>query len=234
MKKKNAFLSALLALAMLFGIGGVSSVIEADAATQRYEAETATLTGGGEFGIKSDYGDGWVDKSMKWVGSMDANSAIAFTVNVDADGEYALSLRYASAADGATLKVFNGDGYYTAVSCPRTHASDWGIFQTATSAVSLRAGTNTVTIKKGDSYAELDWIEIGEKVGDYVGGSGSVDPNDITAPTAGYTRYEAENSTLNKCRTENGYGTFSGTGFAVNLDYADSYVEFKVSVSSVT
>ncbi len=228
MRKKNVLLTALLSAALLVSAGGIRSVVDADAATTRYEAESATIVGEGT-AVKSGYGDNTASGS--WVGDMNNNTSIDFPVTVAEDGEYQLILHYASGSSAASLKVHNADGLYKTVSCPAT--SGWGCFVSLETSVSLRAGESTVSIKKGDEYVELDYIEIGDKTGDYKSGETVVlAPNHPANPTEGYTRYEAEDGTLNNCNFVNTYGTFSGTGFAGDLNDADAHVEFNVTVDA--
>ncbi len=226
MKRKNVFISALLALAMFCGIGGVSSVVDADAATQRYEAEDATINGAN---VKSGYGDNTA--SGTWVGDMSSTSTVDFSVNVSQDGEYALTLSYASGSyTTASLLIYNAEGYFVEVDCPNT--AGWGAFQTVSSTISLRAGTSTVTVKKGAEIAELDYIEIGDRVGDYkTGNTETIDPNDITQPNEGYTRYETENGTRSDGTTLYTEGQFSGTGYVGDLNTATAYVAVTVNVA---
>jgi|GEM_PF-1631115 len=84
-----------------------------------------------------------------------------------------------------------------------SYGSGWG---TATLTVSLNAGNNTIRFSKGSNYTELDYIEIP-------------------------IRHEAEKATVNHASVV-GDGAASGGSKVGYIDYADSYVEFRVNVPS--
>ena len=196
----------------------------------RYEAEEANGThivlkgkiGSIDYGTYS--GDGFV-------GCIDYNdSQVEFSVTVETSGEYELTIAYATGMTGATFKVYNDAGLFTTVKC--AYVSDWGHFDetpVVVTSISLNAGENKVTVGKGSGYAELDYIEIGDRIGDYR--ESGVTDMDITKPTPGYTRYEAEDGVVTDGKLYSS-GTYSGSGYVGNLDLSASNVSMKVTVAN--
>ncbi len=195
----------------------------------RYEAENARLT---DVQVKGkgqmyDYG---TYSGTGFVGNIDTGSSeVRFSVQVEREGEYELCLCYASSIEEGTptFRVFTGEGYYGEVELK--NITGWGNFSLNTIAsfkVSLRAGNNEIIIKKGQHNAELDFIEVGTRLGDY---KAPIDKRN------GYTRYEAEDAILTAVLKkgkgqEYDYGTYSGTGFVGNIDTDASEVRFLVQV----
>lgn len=195
----------------------------------RYEAENARLT---DVQVKGkgqmyDYG---TYSGTGFVGNIDTGSSeVRFSVYVEEAGEYEVYVCYASGVEGVvpTFRIYTGEGYYGEVEL--ANLTGWGNFGASTVAcarVSLKAGNNEIIIKKGQHNAELDYIELGAKVGDYK------DPID---KRNGYTRYEAEDAkfagVVKKGQgQEVDYGTYSGTGFVGNIDLGSSEVRFSVQV----
>ena len=252
MKKRVLLLATLMVLAFAFLISAPFSalvkVAAEDGAVQeeedstvekdpfeesfgtRYEAEDAdlkavTLKGAG---TEADYG---VYSGTGFIGCIDfPDSAMIFNVTVETSGEYELYLRYATAMTGATLKVYNDKGLFANVKCP--YVSDWGKFDItplAVTSVSLNAGENSLKIGKGNGYVELDYIEIGKRIGDYRDSSAT--DSDIRKPSAGFTRYEAEDAEITD-GVKYDSGVFSGSGYAGNLDLSTSKVKFTVTVAA--
>lgn len=195
----------------------------------RYEAENARLT---DVQVKGkgqmyDYG---TYSGTGFIGNIDTGSSeVRFSVQVEREGEYELCLCYASSIEEGTptFRVFTGEGYYGEVELK--NITGWGNFSLNTIAsfkVSLRAGNNEIIIKKGKYNAELDFIELGTRLGDY---KAPIDKRN------GYTRYEAEDAILTAVLKkgkgqEYDYGTYSGTGFVGNIDTDASEVRFLVQV----
>ena len=219
----------VFSLIFAFGFRAVSASAEGgEVAAVRYEAEEAECHNAeikGK-GMIADYG---VYSGNGFVGRIDyADSSVTFRVNAEEDGEYELTVAYATDVAGANFKIYNNEGFFCTVSCP--YKAGWGSFDKtppAITGISLREGENLVKVGKGAGYVELDYIEIGARIGDYRP-SGTID-NDITRPTPGFTRYEAENGIIT-----NGViyktGTYSGTGYVGNLDLNASNVKFEVTV----
>lgn len=196
----------------------------------RYEAEDASCNHVELKGKNwtADYG---TYSGNGFVGCIDyGDSKVEFTVTVEESGEYELKLAYATGMTGADFKIYNDAGLFTTVKC--AYAAGWGSFDktpVAISSISLNEGENKVTVGKGVGYAELDYIEIGERLGDYRE-SGFTD-TDIRKPTPGFTRYEAEKGVVTDGKIYTS-GTYSGDGYVGNLDLSSSNVAVKVTVES--
>ena len=199
----------------------------------RYEAENGAVNGGKIYASALSSGTGYV-------GNLDnADSHVAFTVEIAEDGEYEIGLAYAiePSFSAATLRIFNDCGFYSSVRCERLFG--WGIFTKealVVGTISLKKGQNIVSIYKGNNYAQLDFIEIGAKIGDYKeAGSGA---GTAEGPEEGWVRYEAENAlVVNAVRkglgylTDYGNGNYSGKGFVGNMDDDSRYIDISVTVA---
>lgn len=197
----------------------------------RYEAEDGVVT----HAVIGNYGSS--HSGTGFVGEIDyGDSSVQFTVTVGEEGEYNMLIAYAIGAtfQPGTFIVHNDAGYYAQVSCDVI--TDWGLFTRETIAyttISLREGENHVTLHKGRNMVQVDFICIGERIGDYVDkenlGTGPEVPE-------GYTRYEAENGYVvnASCKgagfhSDYGFG-YSGAGFVGNMDDASHYVDIPVTV----
>ena len=78
-------------------------------------------------------------------------------------------------------------------------------------------------MQKGNNYAELDYIAIGDDLTPVI-------PPDTTSPTS-WTKYEAENYLCYCSRVKNYSSSFSGTGFVGDLDNANCYVDIIVNAT---
>lgn len=177
----------------------------------------------------------------KYVGSIDKTSHyISFSVSVPQAGEYDMALAYAigTGYGSAQFVVHNDKGVYAKVAMKNKNG--WGKF-TADAVVytkiSLPEGESAVTVYKYSGYAELDYIEIGEKTGEYKLFEGFPKPGPGEKPylQEGYVRYEAEDASLSGVTRYgfafvNDYGVYSGQGFVGGLDTDDRYIEFTVNV----
>ncbi|HEX5541817.1 MAG TPA: family 16 glycoside hydrolase, partial [Micromonospora sp.] len=135
--------------------------------TNSYEAEEAVL--GGSAGINTDHvgysGDGFVD------GFGNLGASATFTVNVGAEGEYDVGLRYSNGPNPfqgvKTVSLYVNGSKAKQVSLVST--GDWKSWATHTETVELRAGANTIAYvhDEGDTgHVNLDLITV-----DPVGGS---------------------------------------------------------------
>ncbi len=137
----------------------------------RYEAEDQSISGATYKGYNWQYDYGTYS-GFGFVGNLDTDKAyIKFEINVAEAGEYKVRLAYATAALQETnpaVKLYDGTTVLATLKCLVT--TDWGEFteETITEAtLMLKAGKNTVLLKKSSQSVEIDYLEIGEKVGDY-------------------------------------------------------------------
>jgi hypothetical protein len=127
--------------------------------THRYEAEDATVT---DARIAS-YG---YDAFPDLVGGIDnADSAVEFTVEAPRTGDYRIEVGYGNALAAATDHVLVGGAEQTTIALPST--GQWLTTnqqdqneRRATATVHLTAGTDKIMLRKGDGYAELDYLTL--------------------------------------------------------------------------
>ncbi|GAA1608946.1 family 43 glycosylhydrolase [Actinoplanes couchii] len=118
----------------------------------RYEAEDANFTR-----ANARYAAGGASNGVV-VGGIDfADSTVTFTVHVPRAGEYRLHTRFANGSDPATHTLTVNNTAAGTVDYPVTGWDNW---QTSERAVTLKAGTNTVSYGKGAAFVELDAIDI--------------------------------------------------------------------------
>lgn len=197
----------------------------------KYEAEDAQVT---HADITKNYG---TFSGTGFVAQIDySNSCIAFTIKCETEGEYQMMLAYAIGATfyDATFRIYNDEGYQAQVTCDKKYG--WGEFKrdaVAYCTVSLRSGENIVSVKKGANYAQLDFIAIGERVGDYK--ERELESEGFPKPE-GYTRYEAEDGFVVNAATIGinyftDYGSgYSGSGFVGSMNSTSCYVDIPVTV----
>lgn len=237
---KNVFFS--IAVAVLFAVIAIvpsAAFAFADNLTiadpfegyTRYEAEDGDIT---RADIEKSYG---TFSGQGFVAQIDyGNSGIAFKVECAEDGEYNMMLAYAidPTFANAVFRISNDAGYYTQVTCDKKFG--WGAFSRdaiAYCTISLKAGINTISVKKAMNFAQIDFIGIGARIGDYV--DKSAEAQGFPLPE-GYTRYEAEdgyvvNASAVGKRFYSDYGTgYSGGGFVGALDSTAQYVDIPVKV----
>lgn len=196
----------------------------------RYEAEEANIFSAVLYESGSFSGDGYV-------GNLDTPgvSRIEFEVTVEEDGEYEIRVAYAigSGFDSATFSIHNDGGVYSTVRCEEKYG--WGTFNMnalGMANISLRAGKNKVIIYKGMNFAQVDFIEIGPKIGDYKDSGINVEKKYLVD---GFTRFEAEEQLIILAETKGiayfvDFGTYSGLGYVGRLDSDDCYIEIPVTV----
>lgn len=221
---KKCFWATLAGIILsVCSIAPVSSVAFASEKTARkYEAEDAVvnqaekkyLNGIGSYAVGAS-GTGFV-------GNIDFDtSSITFTVSVEKEGEYEFFLKYATDMDGASLIVENYDAQSFTVNC--SSKKGWGSFNSTTIAstsIELKEGEQTITVKKGNQYVEVDYISIGDLL--------TIDLPDVEQPTSWERKIEAEDSLYYSGYIRNYSNSYSGSGFIGSLDYDSSYVEFRV------
>ncbi len=120
---------------------------------QRHEAEDAVLSGTATAVTSTNASGG------EAVGFIDTvESGVTFTVEVPAAGRYNIAALTASGMSGGGTHLVSANGG-TAKSLSVVR-SGWGNWSTASIWFNLNAGINTIRFAKGDSYAELDAIDI--------------------------------------------------------------------------
>jgi arabinan endo-1,5-alpha-L-arabinosidase len=124
-----------------------------EGAKVRYEAEDANFTR-----ANARYATGASNGAV--VGGIDfADSRVTFTVHVPRAGTYRLYTRYANGSDGGAAGhalFVNG----TAAGTVEYPVSGWDNWQVSERAVTLKAGTNTISYGKGANFAEIDAIDV--------------------------------------------------------------------------
>jgi hypothetical protein len=126
-----------------------------------YEAENATITGGTVYSqgsVTNPYG--FATSGTKDVGSLNqSDSKVAFTVDVPKTGTYDLDVFYGNQSGGPATQTLTVDG-----GSPRTltygSTLNWTYRATASTPVSLTAGTHTLTLSKGTNEVTLDKIDL--------------------------------------------------------------------------
>ncbi|MER6186894.1 CBM35 domain-containing protein [Streptomyces sp. NPDC001652] len=126
-----------------------------------YEAENATITGGTVYSqgsVTNPYG--FATSGTKDVGSLNQpDSKVAFTVDVPKTGTYDLDVFYGNQSGGPATQTLTVDG-----GSPQelTYGStlNWTYRATASTPVSLTAGTHTLTLSKGTNEVTLDKIDL--------------------------------------------------------------------------
>ncbi|MFF1292667.1 MULTISPECIES: CBM35 domain-containing protein [unclassified Streptomyces] len=126
-----------------------------------YEAENATITGGTVYSqgsVTNPYG--FATSGTKDVGSLNqSDSKVAFTVDVPQTGTYDLNVFYGNQSGGPATHTLTVDG-----GSPRTltygSTLNWTYRATASTPVSLTAGTHTLTLSKGTNEVTLDKIDL--------------------------------------------------------------------------
>ena len=120
---------------------------------QQYEAERATVTDASVVAHSDAIGGSKVG-NINNVGS-----AVKFTVQAPAAGNYTVNVRYDNGTGGTSShQVTVNNASATTLTYPAT--VNWGRFGWAQFSTTLAAGSNTITFKKGTSYAELDQIQL--------------------------------------------------------------------------
>ncbi len=180
-------------------LGAVAS--PASAAPTRYEAETATLTGGAV--VASDHtghtGSGFVGG---YTDDNKGSAATTFAVAASTAGSHTLTLRYANGTTAPkTLSVVVDGGTARQVTLPAT--AGWDTWATASTSVELTAGTHSVAYRFGTADS----------------GNVNLDHLDVTPPSPGTEPatgplFEAEQGTLSGGAVESTeHAGYTGSGF---------------------
>jgi lysophospholipase L1-like esterase len=140
--------------------GGAAVLFGTTACTkfdQKYEAENSTTNLPTEATWANYSGSGYL---ASWNAS---GQYATFTVTVPATGIYTLGTRY-SAGGGGTSRVLTVNGTVISSAIPLGATADWNTWKTATTGMTLNAGSNTITLSydpsSGSNYVNLDYIEV--------------------------------------------------------------------------
>ncbi|WP_162641789.1 CBM35 domain-containing protein [Streptosporangium sp. 'caverna'] len=198
-------LSVLLAL-----VSPVFTAASAKAATNRYEAESATVSQGlVEANHTGFSGTGFVN------GDNLAGSYTEWAVNVPSAGSATLVLRYANgvAVNRSADVSVNG----TVVSAGRAFngTGNWDTWATSTLTASLNAGSNRIRIS-----ATTD------------NGNPNLDYLDVVAADAPASDYQAEAATLSQATVATNHTGFTGSGFVDYVNAPGGSIEWTVNVAS--
>ncbi|MBK1811751.1 discoidin domain-containing protein [Clostridium sp. YIM B02505] len=141
--KANKFFTVVLFLS--FFISQISLGVKVLAASQIYEAESATLSGGT---TKATDHTGYTGSGFVG-GYTDTNKGVAstqFTVNASSAGSYTLALKYANGTGSTkTLSLYLNGTKQKQISLAAT--SNWDTWNTEVETVTLNSGNNTVAYK---------------------------------------------------------------------------------------
>jgi len=141
----------------------------------RYEAENGHVILGETKGIGYFLDMGHYS-GLGFVGSLDKDSYyVEIPVKVAEDGEYAIRVAYACFEVGASLKLYTGQygrggQVYFQSEQVADHAEGWGEFTADTifeTTVSIKANKGYILVRSGFTRCEIDYIDLGAKVGDY-------------------------------------------------------------------
>ena len=140
------------------------------------------------------------------------NSTITLSFDVPEAGTYKVTIGYTAGYGDSTGLISVNGGSEREVIYPGT--GEWNNFSETSVNVYLNQGTNTLRIRKANGYCAPDYLVM--------------EKNSAGVPQY----YEAENATLNNCVVYQDFNFASNGLCAGQIDYLDSYVEFKVYVAA--
>ncbi|MEV0351246.1 CBM35 domain-containing protein [Nonomuraea sp. NPDC050680] len=195
---------AILALLATILIGGI-----AQAATNRYEAEAATISKGVLETTHTGFsGTGYVN------GDNVSGSYLEFAVTAPSDGSATLDLRYANGTTTNRPATITVNGTAIATGHAFTSTGTWDAWTTATLTATLRAGANTVrvTATTANGNPNLDFL-------------------DVTPASTQDIAYQAESAVLSQAAVASNHTGFTGTGFVDYVNTTGGYVEWTVNAA---
>lgn len=112
------------------------------------------------------------------VGSFEGDEWMAYTVNVEKDGEYNVTIRLGEGNDSGSLSIeLDKSNVSEEVSVKKL--GDWGVFEEVKmNPVTLKKGEQIMTIKNTGSWIDVDWIKF-----ELIGGGTGMEENVITPIT---------------------------------------------------
>lgn len=118
---------------------------------------------------------------MGYVGSLDNDDCyIEIPITVEEDGEYQIRIAYACVEENASLKLYSGtygrggNTYFYKEEFFKNVSEDWGFFDEntiVTTSICLKKGKSFIIIRSGLIRAEVDYVDVGKKIGDYYEGT---------------------------------------------------------------
>lgn len=176
-------------------------------ATNRYEAEDATLNGVSTNTNHTGYtGSGFVD------GYGDSGDYVEFSITVTEGGNYTLAFRYANDTGSSnTRSVYVNSTDETQLSFP--DLANWDTWGVARYVTTLDSGVNTIKLARDSSdsgFINLDNLYVYRE--------------DTSL------KYEAESATLNSVNADTDHLDFTGAGFVGDFGSSGDYVQFNISV----
>ena len=177
-----------------------------------YEAESATLTGATVSRSPGGFsGAGYVDYRNP------SGDSVEWTVGVDADGGYALAVRYANGKLADRPLELAVDGVVTGqVSFPFT--GEWADWATVTRHVQLSAGTHTVRLTAvGWSGPNVDALAVE---------ASDLAPDDNPPPPPPGQTLEAEDADFDGADASRSNAGYSGSGYVDFAHASGDYVEW--------
>ncbi|WP_433514714.1 CBM35 domain-containing protein [Nonomuraea sp. CA-143628] len=193
---------AILAMLATTLIGGI-----AQAATNRYEAEAATISKGVLETTHTGFsGTGYVN------GDNVSGSYLEFAVTAPSDGSATLDLRYANGTTTNRPATITVNGTAIATGHAFNSTGTWDTWTTATLTATLRAGANTVrvTATTANGNPNLDFL-------------------DVTPSSTQDIAYQAESAVLSQAAVATNHTGFTGTGFVDYVNTTGGYVEWTVN-----
>jgi len=182
-----------------------------------YEAESATLTGATVSRSPGGFsGAGYVDYRNP------SGDSVEWTVGVDADGGYALAVRYANGKLADRPLELAVDGVVTGqVSFPFT--GEWADWATVTRHVQLSAGTHTVRLTAvGWSGPNVDALAVE---------ASDLAPDDNPPPPPPGQTLEAEDADFDGADASRSNAGYSGSGYVDFAHASGDYVEWSVDAA---
>lgn len=170
----------------------------------KYEAENGTRN---HCSLRTT---GALASNSQYIGGIDfADSWVQFNnVNAPARGIYLMTVRYSSSGTGGATHTVTVNGSAQGAVNYTKGTSGWGDVEmrTVTKRVALEAGNNTIRLTRGNSYAEVDYV-------------------DVRPDTH---RYDAEFATVVNAIKYNYRSEINVPNYVGGIDQATSYVEFAV------
>lgn len=146
----------------------------------RYEAEDQLVILGQPKGVGFVVDIGKYS-GMGYVGSLDNDDCyVEIPIQVDEDGEYQIKIAYACVEENASLKLYSGtygrggNVYFYKEEFFQNVSEDWGMFDEntiVTTSICLKKGKSFIIIRSGLIRAEVDYIDLGKKIGEYYDGT---------------------------------------------------------------
>ncbi|GAB3843721.1 hypothetical protein GCM10027610_056920 [Dactylosporangium cerinum] len=206
-RKARRWITSLMAAAVVAAILPLAK--PAQAAAIRYEAESATISGGA---VESNHtgftGAGFVNYDNA------TGSAVEWTVNAATAGTASIGLRFANGTttDRPMDISVNGTVVTASLSFPGT--GNWDTWQTKTITAAVNAGTNRIraVATTANGGPNVDRIDV-----------------DVVPPTSDY---QAENATVSQGAVEANHTGFTGTGFVNYDNVIGSYVEWSIPAAT--